>query len=120
MGAGRTSWAASEAPGELIRRKRKEKGLTLVQLGKLAGFSAAQVSRYERGVSALTDVAVLRSFADALGIAPQALGLTSGPAGNGHAIAPADYPRLPTSKRLLGNWGDTERGVMLITVGVSR
>ncbi|QIZ37954.1 helix-turn-helix domain-containing protein [Saccharopolyspora sp. ASAGF58] len=98
MGAGRTSWAASEAPGELIRRKRKEKGLTLVQLGKLAGFSAAQVSRYERGVSALTDVAVLRSFADALGIAPQALGLTSGPAGNGHAIAPADYPRLPTSK----------------------
>lgn len=100
MGAGRTSWTVSEAPGELIRRKRKAQGLTLAQLGKLAGFSAAQVSRYERGVSALTDVVVLHRFADALGIAPQALGLTSRPVRNGHASAPAGYPRIPTSRVL--------------------
>ncbi|MFF4161417.1 helix-turn-helix domain-containing protein [Streptomyces sp. NPDC001678] len=51
------------SPGELVRRTRKEQGLTLAQLGDLAGYSAAQVSRYERGVSLLTDVTVLRGFA---------------------------------------------------------
>ncbi|MEU6261732.1 helix-turn-helix domain-containing protein [Saccharopolyspora shandongensis] len=103
MGAGRTSWAGNEAPGELIRRRRKARGLTLAQLGELAGFSAAQVSRYERGVSPLRDVTVLRCFADALEIAPQALGLT--PVRNGHATSPADYPQVPTTSRVLAGPG---------------
>ncbi len=98
-------------PGELVRRTRKEQRLTLAQLGKLTGYSAAQVSRYERGISRLTDVTVLRVFADALGIAPQALGLTPQPdIRHGRAIGPTTaYPRLPPS-RVAGTarWEDGE------------
>ncbi|MEU5083058.1 MULTISPECIES: helix-turn-helix domain-containing protein [Streptomyces] len=83
--------------GKLIRRARKKQGLTLAQLGKLTGYSAAQVSRYERGISPLTDVTVLRRFADALDIPPQVFGLTAPPeVRHGRRIGPtAAYPRLP-------------------------
>ncbi|MFF7687811.1 helix-turn-helix domain-containing protein [Streptomyces syringium] len=83
--------------GGLVRQTRKKLGLTLAQLGALTGFSAAQVSRYERGISPLTDVTVLRRFADALGIPPQTLGLTPQPdVRHGRAIGPTTaYPRLP-------------------------
>lgn len=67
--------------------------MTLCQLGQLTGYSTAQVSRYERGISPLTDTLVLRRFAAALGIPPQALGLTPEP-GARHAPTTA-YPRLP-------------------------
>ncbi|GGX84379.1 helix-turn-helix domain-containing protein [Streptomyces hiroshimensis] len=105
-GRTRAAPAAQMSPGELVRRTRKERGLTLAQLGGLAGYSAAQVSRYERGISPLTDVTVLRAFADALGIAPQALGLTPQPdVRHGSAIRPTTaYPRLPAS-----TVGDTAR-----------
>ncbi|MBZ4319918.1 helix-turn-helix domain-containing protein [Streptomyces huiliensis] len=85
------------SPGELVRQARKKQGLTLARLGELADYSAAQVSRYERGVSPLTDVTVLRRFADALGIPPQVLGLTVPPeVRHGRSIGPtAAYPRLP-------------------------
>ncbi|MEV5381188.1 helix-turn-helix transcriptional regulator [Streptomyces nondiastaticus] len=88
--------AVDVSPGELVRQARKKQGLTLAQLGELAGCSAAQVSRYERGVSPLTDVTVLRRFADALGIPPQALGLAPQPdVRHRHAIGPTTaYPRL--------------------------
>ncbi|MCL7376127.1 helix-turn-helix transcriptional regulator [Streptomyces sp. 35G-GA-8] len=87
-------------PGELVRRTRKDLRLTLAQLGELTGYSAAQVSRYERGVSPLTDMVVMRRFADALNIAPQVLGLTPQPRlRHGHAIGPTTaYPRLPAPR----------------------
>ncbi|OMI41391.1 hypothetical protein SPAR_00984 [Streptomyces sparsogenes DSM 40356] len=71
--------------------------MTLCQLGKLTGYSIAQVSRYERGISPLTDTLVLRRFAAALGIPPQALGLAPEPdARHGQPAAPTTtYPRLP-------------------------
>jgi transcriptional regulator with XRE-family HTH domain len=62
--------------GAVVRGARTAQGLTLAELGKRTGYSAAQVSRYERGLAPLTDIAVLRRFADALEIAPQILGLT--------------------------------------------
>ncbi|MFI5704826.1 helix-turn-helix domain-containing protein [Streptomyces xanthochromogenes] len=55
--------------GDVVRRVRRQLGLTLAQLGERKGYSAAQVSRYERGISPLTDVDVLWRFATALGIA---------------------------------------------------
>jgi transcriptional regulator with XRE-family HTH domain len=74
---------ASGRPGLLagaaVRAARLGAGLTLAQLGQLCGYSASQVSRYERGVQPLTDVTVLRGFADALAIPPQALGLAAAP-----------------------------------------
>lgn len=89
--------AALAPPGELVRHVRKKQGMTLAQLGELTGYSAAQISRYERGVSPLTDTVVLRCFADALSIPPQALGLTPQPdVRHGQPIGPTTaYPRLP-------------------------
>ncbi|AZQ70369.1 XRE family transcriptional regulator [Streptomyces luteoverticillatus] len=89
--------------GKLVRLTRKKHGLTLAQLGALTGYSAAQVSRYERGVSPLTDITVLRRFAGALGIPAQALGLTDPPEiRHGRAVVQTTaYPRLP-APRLAG------------------
>ncbi len=86
-------------PGALIRRTRQGQGLTLVQLGARTGYSAAQVSRYERGISPLTDITVLARFADALGLPLQVFGLTPRPrVRHGHSIGPSTaFPRLPTS-----------------------
>ncbi|MFG2210955.1 helix-turn-helix domain-containing protein [Streptomyces sp. NPDC048638] len=61
----------------MIRSRRKARGWTLAELGARTGYSASQVSRYERGVSALFDVDVLRRFADALDIPPKEFGLTA-------------------------------------------
>jgi transcriptional regulator with XRE-family HTH domain len=64
--------------GAVVRRIRAARGMTLAELGRLTGYSAGQVSRFERGIVPLRDIAVLGRFATALEIAPQALGLTSG------------------------------------------
>ncbi|MET8298157.1 helix-turn-helix transcriptional regulator [Streptomyces sp. NPDC005180] len=55
-------------PGDVVRRTRRALGMTLEQLGSLTGYSAAQVSRLERGKSAMTDLTVLQRFAQALTI----------------------------------------------------
>jgi len=75
----------------IVRAVRRALGLTLAELGKRTGYSAAQVSRYERGVTPLTDIGVLRSFAAALSIPPHILGLAPSPAAgsrrHGHLFA---------------------------------
>ncbi|WP_331733300.1 helix-turn-helix domain-containing protein (plasmid) [Streptomyces sp. NBC_00080] len=98
-----TTLGADVKPGELIRQTRQAKGQTLAGLGKQTGYSAAQVSRYERGISPMTDVDVLRCFADALELPHQAFGLAP-PAPrpevrHGQPIgATSAFPRLPTSR----------------------
>jgi transcriptional regulator with XRE-family HTH domain len=61
--------------GLIVRAARLRAGITLADLGHRCGYSASQISRYERGVQPLTDVTLLRRFADALAIPPQLLGL---------------------------------------------
>ena len=61
--------------GAVVGRIRAARGMTLAELGKLTGYSAGQVSRFERGIVPLTDIAVLGRFATALEIAPETLGL---------------------------------------------
>ena len=75
------SVAAGRVPGTgtIVRNARTSQGLTLAELGKRVGYSAAQVSRYERGIAPLTDIAVLRRFAAALTIPPQVFGLAPEP-----------------------------------------
>ncbi|MBA9005936.1 helix-turn-helix domain-containing protein [Thermomonospora cellulosilytica] len=82
---------ASGDVGAIVRLTRQARRLTLAQLGALCGYSASQVSRYERGVAPLTDVVVLRRFADALQIPPHLLGLAPapGPAGGAAGTAAA-------------------------------
>lgn len=45
--------AAGRGPGSgaIVRTARTSQGLTLAELGKRVGYSAAQVSRYERGIA---------------------------------------------------------------------
>ena len=62
-------------PGEIVRSARVAQGLSLAAFGARVGYSAAQVSRYERGITPLTDITVLRRFADALAIPQQLFGL---------------------------------------------
>jgi transcriptional regulator with XRE-family HTH domain len=64
--------------GEIVRGTRTTQGMTLAELGRRTGYSAGQVSRFERGIAPLTDIAVLRRFAIALKIAPEILGLAPG------------------------------------------
>jgi transcriptional regulator with XRE-family HTH domain len=67
-------------PGAIVRGIRTARGMTLAELGRRTGYSAGQVSRFERGVTPLTDIAVLRRFASALEIAPEIFGLAPGAA----------------------------------------
>ena len=87
-------------------RSRPAAGLTLAELGRRCGYSASQVSRYERGVQPLTDITLLRRFSQVLAIPPQAFGLTppgSSRAGQ-HAVEPKDGdPRARWPRSLTGN-----------------
>jgi transcriptional regulator with XRE-family HTH domain len=65
--------------------------MTLAELGDRTGYSAAQVSRFERGIAQLTDIAVLRQFARALEIAPELLGLAPSQA-DGQGKPPGEEP----------------------------
>jgi transcriptional regulator with XRE-family HTH domain len=60
--------------GAIVRAARLTAGLTLADLGRRCGYSASQVSRYERGIQPLTDIArehpdgmLASAFADATG-----------------------------------------------------
>src|ERR1700678_1623267 len=75
--------------GQIVRSARKAVNMTLAELGDHCGYSAAQISRYERGLTRLTDVALLRRFADVLGIPPVELGL-SGRSGTPEAAESPD------------------------------
>jgi transcriptional regulator with XRE-family HTH domain len=97
--------AAAGRHGTLVRIARTAAGLTLDEAGRLAGYSAATLSRIERGRQALTDVNVLRHLATVFAIPPDLFGLaeparpTSGQT-SGRRAAPA----APAPERI--GWGD--------------
>jgi Helix-turn-helix domain len=66
------------SPGDVLRDERRRRRLTLVQAGKLLGYSASALSRIENGRA--VDVDTLRRLAGCYGIPPERLGLaTVGP-----------------------------------------
>ncbi|MGW4408652.1 helix-turn-helix domain-containing protein [Nonomuraea sp. NPDC004702] len=65
----RPAGTAGRDHGAIVRKARQAAGLTLAELGSRTGYSASQVSRYERGLAPLTDLLVLRRFAGAPNIA---------------------------------------------------
>jgi transcriptional regulator with XRE-family HTH domain len=117
----------AQRPGEVVRAARIRSGLTLAALGALTGYSAAQVSRYERGVTPLTDVAVLRRFARALAIEPGALGLAAAPspgaAGRGRVAAVSTVPSRAAASTVAGEPGgrddDVRRRQLLAALGAA-
>ncbi|GAA1795343.1 hypothetical protein GCM10009835_11760 [Planosporangium flavigriseum] len=74
--------AASGDIGALLRLARTAAGLTLEEAGRLAGYSAATMSRFETGRRRDWTIAELRRLAEVYGIPPHLLGLaTSSPPG---------------------------------------
>jgi transcriptional regulator with XRE-family HTH domain len=109
--------------GALIRMTRTARRLTLVQVGTLVGYSASTVSRIETGRRKLTDVTLLRRFADALGISPHLFGLTS-PTGASPVGAASPRPALAstTVREALPEGGDDavrRRELLAALVGVT-
>ena len=124
---GGTLEPGARRPGEVVRTARVRSGLTLAELGNRTGYSAAQVSRYERGVTPLTDVTVLRRFARALAIPPGELGLAvTGPGGRtGRALtaAASGVPSQLVPSRVAGEPGgrddDVRRRQLLAALGAA-
>lgn len=71
--------AAESRYGVMVRLARTAAGLTLEEVGRRVGYSAATMSRIERGRQPLTDVTLLRRLALALAIPPELLGLAPTP-----------------------------------------
>jgi hypothetical protein len=118
---------SGKRPGQVVRAARLRSGLTLAELGEQAGYSAAQVSRYERGVTPLTNVGVLRRFAQALAIDPSELGLAAAPsrgaAGHGRAVTVTTVSRRQVSSTVAGEPGgrddDVRRRQLLAALGAA-
>ncbi|MFD0499384.1 MULTISPECIES: helix-turn-helix transcriptional regulator [Streptomyces violaceusniger group] len=87
-------------PGAIVRLARRAAELTQAQLGAATGYTAASISRMERGKQPMRDMELLRRIADHLTIPPHLLGLAprhTPPPG------PADRPRAaPTGIRVAG------------------
>jgi transcriptional regulator with XRE-family HTH domain len=113
--------------GEVVRAARARHGLTLAELGNRTGYSAAQVSRYERGVTPLRDVTVLRRFARALAIPLGELGLAVTGQGRGsdyaRAAAASDMSSGLAPSRVAGGPGgrddDVRRRHLLAALGAA-
>jgi transcriptional regulator with XRE-family HTH domain len=93
--------------GALTRMSRTAQQLTLAQAGKLVGYSASTLSRIETGKRKLTDVTLLRRFADALGIPPDLFGLAL-PTGISPfgAAPPPTAPAATTVRETVREGGD--------------
>ncbi|HEY1619576.1 MAG TPA: helix-turn-helix transcriptional regulator [Streptosporangiaceae bacterium] len=81
--------------GATVRKARLAAGLTLADLGRRCGYSASQISRYERGVQPLTDINLLRRLAKTLAIHPQAFGLSPHESGSAERHAPIELKDRP-------------------------
>ncbi|MFE5854117.1 helix-turn-helix domain-containing protein [Streptomyces sp. NPDC056500] len=68
---------AQKNPGAVVRLARLAAELTQAELGAATGYTAASISRMERGKQPMRDMVLLQRIAEILGIPPQLLGLAS-------------------------------------------
>jgi len=87
--------SASGDYGAVLRAARHARGLTQSQAGRLAGYSAATISRFETGARRMSDIGTLRRLADTLDIPPELFGLAPGIPASG-AASPPGAPPLAT------------------------
>ncbi|WP_196255638.1 helix-turn-helix domain-containing protein [Micromonospora sp. WMMC415] len=95
--------AAGGDYGTLLRVARTAARLTLSEAGQRCGYSAATLSRIERGRQRLSDVSVLRRLATVFDIPPELFGLADidGPAFN-HSGPRLDKVRDEAARREAG------------------
>ncbi|MFV2118653.1 helix-turn-helix domain-containing protein [Streptomyces sp. Act-28] len=89
--------------GAIVRLTRRAADITLAELGRKVGYTAASLSRMERGKQPLRDVLLLRKLADCLDIPPHLLGLA--PRHRGEASDRPGATRVGTHT-LSGEGGD--------------
>ncbi|WP_203994556.1 helix-turn-helix domain-containing protein [Micromonospora lutea] len=99
--------------GTLLRIARTAARLTLAEAGQRCGYSAATLSRIERGRQRLTDVTVLRRLAAIFDIPPELFGLTdmNGPAIH-QSTAPIDKVRGKATRHEVGEDSVRRREVL--------
>src|SRR5262245_51087581 len=92
--------ASGRRYGTVIRLARTAAGLTLTEAGRRVGYSASALSRIDRGLTALTDITVIRRLAEAFDIPPAVFGLTDTPGDErpGPAPRPAMVPESPATR----------------------
>lgn len=98
--------------GTLLRLARTAAGLTLDQAGRQIGYSAATLSRMERGKQPLTDVMVLRRLAAAFDIPPRLFGLAD-PSGVFATHWPPAGDRVPATSATEGGDDPVQRREVL-------
>lgn len=83
--------------GQIVRAARQARQMRLVDLGEMCGYSAAQISRLERGQAPLTDITLLRTLAEILDIPPARLGLAPDQSASSatprHSVRPKGMPQ---------------------------
>jgi transcriptional regulator with XRE-family HTH domain len=85
-------------PGAIVRLVRRARDITLADLGAAVGYTAASLSRMERGKQPMRDMVLLQRVSDALDIPPQLLGLAPQ---HGRAMPHTNGPnRLFTATRV--------------------
>uniref|UniRef100_UPI003F49297B helix-turn-helix domain-containing protein n=1 Tax=Streptomyces sp. CA-136453 TaxID=3240050 RepID=UPI003F49297B len=86
--------------GAIVRLARRAADLTQSELGQEVGYTAASISRMERGKQPMRDVVLLQRVATVLGIPPHLLGLASR---HETAMLPAATAhRIPAATRVVG------------------
>ncbi|WP_149185101.1 helix-turn-helix domain-containing protein [Streptomyces sp. TRM49041] len=89
--------------GAIVRLARRAADITLAELGKQVGYTAASLSRMERGKQPMRDMLLLQNLAACLDIPPHLLGLA--PQQQRAASNPAGATRVST-QTLFGEEGD--------------
>lgn len=100
--------------GVILRLVRQGKGLTQEQAGRLAGYSAATISRFETGARRLADVAILRHLTAVLEVSPEVFGLTAGHSGAAAGLAGTSLATVVASPAQDGD--DVRRRELLAVV----
>lgn len=101
--------------GVVLRLARHSKGLTQEQAGRLAGYSAATISRFETGARRLADITILRHLAAVLEIPPGLFGLHTVHDGAASRAAGTQLAKVVTSKSQDGD-DDMRRRELLAVV----
>lgn len=85
-------------PGTVIRVARTALGWNQGELGRRCGYSASQISRWEKGRASLRDVAVLRTVAAVLGLPAAVFGLSDTGIATGAASRDGQLPSLRVAR----------------------
>ncbi|MGW6310012.1 helix-turn-helix domain-containing protein [Streptomyces niveus] len=104
---------ASGSPGAIVRLARRAAELTQAELGAATGYTAASISRMERGKQPMRDMVLLTRIAEVLNIPPQLLGLAprhATPSGLGGVPRPASGGTRVAGRDTRDVFGDQGEG----------